>query len=166
MALVYCLEFKDAGICKIGHSKSLMSRITSLHPQFGQPTGDSPLLYGSEKLVKRIEQQLLASFPLAHLKPNEVKLRCLNNKLLHGATECFQLSAFDEICREMMVIKLKHSDADLRYSTLGSFLFEERMDLLSEVEYIKQKLTLAKKQISSIRPLSIGTPITRIGKGE
>jgi hypothetical protein len=139
-----------------------MSRITSFHSQFGRPTGDSPFLSGSEALIKKLEPQLLASFPLAHLKPNEVKARCLNNKLVHGATECFQLSAFDEICREMMVIKLKHSDADLRYSTLGSFLFEERMDLLAEVDYLKQKLTLAKKQISSIRPLSIGTPITRV----
>jgi hypothetical protein len=164
MALVYCLEFKDAGICKIGHSKSLMSRITSLHSQCGQPTGDSPLLYGSDKLIKKIEKQLLASFPLAHLKPNEVKERSFTNKHIQGVNECFHLSAFDDICREMMVINLEHSDADLRYSTLGSFLFKNRLDMFADVAHLKQILSLAIKHIASIRPLSIGTPITRVDK--
>ena len=155
MVLVYCLEFKDAGIRKIGHSKSLMSRITSLHSQFGQPSGDSPLLSGSEKLIKKLEKQLLASFPLAHLKSNEVKERSFTNKHIQGVTECFHLSAFDDICREMMFIKLEHSDADLRYSTLGSFLFKGRLDMFADVAYLKQILTLAIKHIASIRPLSI-----------
>lgn len=146
---IYCLTFPETGICKIGHTHSLTTRIQSLKTAFGTACFRSIVIETDKELCKDLERAIKLEFKNERLSKEIIEKQVFSLACLQGTKECFDISYRRELTSRLLHYYLE-SNQPIDVLTLGSCLAESKSQIIEQIIELKTCLRAALRIINKI----------------